>query len=68
MIPRDILFVSESGIRNAQDVEKLRQVGADAVLIGETLMRAENKERNPQNYEVLYDKNKILRSILYERC
>lgn len=43
MIPRDILFVSESGIRNAQDVEKLRQVGADAVLIGETLMRAENK-------------------------
>lgn len=43
MIPRDILFVSESGIRNAQDVEKLRQVGADAVLIGETLMRAKNK-------------------------
>lgn len=43
MIPREVLFVSESGIRSAQDVERLRKIGADAVLIGETLMRAENK-------------------------
>lgn len=42
-IPRDVLFVSESGIRSGKDVEKLRKAGADAVLIGETLMRAENK-------------------------
>lgn len=43
-IPDNILFVSESGISCAQDVERLRKIGANAVLIGETLMRAENKK------------------------
>lgn len=43
MIPREILFVSESGVRDAADVAKLREIGADAVLIGETLMRAPDK-------------------------
>ena len=43
MIPGDILFVSESGISTGHDVKKLREIGADAVLIGETLMRAEHK-------------------------
>lgn len=43
MIPRDIVFVSESGIKTAQDVALLRSAGADAVLVGETLMKAENK-------------------------
>lgn len=42
-IPKDVLFVSESGVNSAADVEKLREIGADAVLIGETLMRAEDK-------------------------
>lgn len=44
LVPRDILFVSESGVRTAQDVQKLREIGADAVLVGETLMRAEDKK------------------------
>lgn len=43
-IPRDVLFVSESGVRSAEDVAALRQIGADAVLIGETLMRAPDKK------------------------
>lgn len=43
LIPKDVLFVSESGVRCAQDVAKLREIGADAVLIGETLMRAADK-------------------------
>ncbi|MDD6734460.1 MAG: indole-3-glycerol phosphate synthase TrpC [Lachnospiraceae bacterium] len=43
-IPSDILFVSESGIRNEEDVKKVREMGADAVLIGETLMRAADKK------------------------
>ncbi|MDD6526648.1 MAG: indole-3-glycerol phosphate synthase TrpC [Oscillospiraceae bacterium] len=42
-IPRGVLFVSESGVKTAGDVAKLRQIGADAVLIGETLMRAADK-------------------------
>ena len=43
-IPKDILFVSESGVKSAEDVAKLREIGADAVLIGETLMRAKEKK------------------------
>lgn len=44
LIPPDALFVSESGVRSAEDVAKLREIGADAVLIGETLMRASDKK------------------------
>lgn len=43
MIPPEILFVSESGVSCAEDVAKLRDIGADAVLVGEALMRAEDK-------------------------
>ena len=43
MIPKDVVFVSESGVTCPKDVENLRQMGADAVLIGETLMRAADK-------------------------
>lgn len=44
MIPPEILFVSESGVGCAEDVSSLRGIGADAVLIGETLMRAADKK------------------------
>ncbi len=44
LIPKNILFVSESGVKTAEDIAILREIGADAVLIGETLMRAENKK------------------------
>lgn len=39
LIPRDIIFVAESGIKTYEDVARLREIGADAVLVGETLMR-----------------------------
>lgn len=44
LIPPEVLFVSESGVRNAEDVAALREIGTDAVLIGETLMRASDKK------------------------
>lgn len=44
MIPNEALFVSESGVTCAGDVAKLRHIGADAVLIGEALMRAPDKK------------------------
>ena len=44
LVPKDIIFVSESGVKSARDVQLLREIGADAVLIGETLMRASNKK------------------------
>lgn len=43
LIPPEILFVAESGIKTVADVQILREIGADAVLIGELLMRAENR-------------------------
>ena len=45
MIPSDVLFVSESGVKTAEDVAALQEAGADAVLIGETLMRAPDKAK-----------------------
>lgn len=44
MIPEDVIFISESGVKTAEDIANLREIGADAVLVGETLMRAEDKK------------------------
>ena len=44
MIPESVLFVSESGVKDARDVQAARDMGADAVLVGETLMRARDKK------------------------
>ena len=44
LVPENIIFVSESGVKNANDIELLRQAGANAVLIGETLMKAPDKQ------------------------
>lgn len=43
LVPEDIIFVSESGIKDSDDIKALKDSGVDAVLIGETLMRAEDK-------------------------
>ena len=45
MVPKEVSFVSESGIKTAEDIAKLLKNGTDAVLIGETLMRSENKKQ-----------------------
>lgn len=43
LVPADILFVAESGIKTSRDIQTLRDFGVDAVLIGETLMRSSDK-------------------------
>ena len=45
LVPRSILFVAESGIRTAEDIQVLREAGVDGVLIGETLMRSADKKK-----------------------
>jgi indole-3-glycerol phosphate synthase len=40
LIPSDRIVVSESGIKERGDIERLRQVDIDAVLVGEALMSA----------------------------
>lgn len=43
-VPEDILFVAESGISTREDVAELEKGNVNAVLIGETLMRSNNKK------------------------
>ena len=44
LIPENILFVSESGVSSAEDVNRIKAFGADAVLVGETMMRSDDKK------------------------
>ncbi|MDR0272813.1 MAG: indole-3-glycerol phosphate synthase TrpC [Clostridiales bacterium] len=44
LIPPDVIFVSESGITDATGVQKLREIGANAALIGESIMRSNDKK------------------------
>ena len=44
LVPENILFVSESGMKTRQDIARLEQNGTNAVLIGETLMRSVDKK------------------------
>lgn len=44
LVPRSVLFVAESGVRTAADIDRLRAGGVDAVLVGETLMRAPDRK------------------------
>jgi indole-3-glycerol phosphate synthase len=43
LIPNDVLFVSESGVKGPEDIKEIKDMGADAALVGETLMRAADK-------------------------
>lgn len=43
LVPENIIFVGESGISTAEDIKELKEAKVDAVLIGETLMRADDK-------------------------
>ena len=41
-IPADCVYVAESGVKTPEDMARLRKIGADAALIGEALMRADD--------------------------
>ena len=45
LVPEDVIFVAESGIKTREDIIAVEQEEVDAVLIGETLMRAEDKKK-----------------------
>jgi len=44
LVPEDIIYVAESGIQSREDILMLEKAGVDAVLIGEALMRSEDKQ------------------------
>ncbi|NLM51476.1 MAG: indole-3-glycerol phosphate synthase TrpC [Firmicutes bacterium] len=43
LVPEEVVYVAESGIKARQEVELLEQAGVDAVLIGEALMKSPDK-------------------------
>lgn len=45
LVPKEILFVGESGIKTSEDIDNLRNAGVNGVLIGETLMRSADKKQ-----------------------
>lgn len=55
LIPNDVLFVSESGIKNHDDIAVLQKNKTNAVLIGEAFMKAADKKRFLK--ELLYGKD-----------
>lgn len=40
VIPKEVALVAESGIRSPEDARRMREAGADAILVGEELMRS----------------------------
>ena len=40
IVPKEVVLVAESGIRGPEDARRMREAGADAVLVGELLMRS----------------------------
>ena len=53
MIPDSIIRVSESGIFNLEDASRARDCGADAILVGEALMRSDDTEALIQDFHSL---------------
>ncbi|HEY6115250.1 MAG TPA: indole-3-glycerol phosphate synthase TrpC [Candidatus Dormibacteraeota bacterium] len=41
-VPKEVVLVAESGIHGPEDARRMREAGADAVLVGELLMRADD--------------------------
>jgi indole-3-glycerol phosphate synthase len=50
-VPNEIVLVSESGIRTAEDLARIKACGVDAVLIGEALMRGQSALLEKRNGE-----------------
>lgn len=45
VIPSEVVFVSESGVKGREDIEAAEALGADGVLMGEVLMRSRDKKK-----------------------
>ena len=60
LAPEEVLFVSESGIGAAADVRALKKMGADAMLVGESLVKLPQKAREAKLKELVKaGKNKL---------
>ncbi|MDR1804378.1 MAG: indole-3-glycerol phosphate synthase TrpC [Treponema sp.] len=57
LIPAGIITVAESGVKSPDDVRALKDTGIDAVLIGESVMRAPDKKRFLADLKAAYDED-----------
>ena len=58
-LPDKVVKVSESGIGSREDMKMVRQYGADAVLIGETLMRSGDMEQELRRLQDVYKRQQF---------
>lgn len=56
-VPDNILFVSESGIKTPNQIKELREHNVNAVLIGETFMRSNNKKQELETLKGINNEN-----------
>ena len=59
LVPPDVTLVAESGIHTPVDVARLREIGADAMLVGESLVAAEDTESKVRELARPYTRVKI---------
>ena len=57
-VPDNVVVVSESGIRTRGDVERLGQAGVDAILVGETLLKAPDPARAARELSGVPNRNR----------
>lgn len=50
MIPPEIVVVGESGLKTAVDVQQMRKIGVDAILVGETLVRSKDVYQTARSF------------------
>lgn len=44
LVPENVIFIAESGMKTAEDIRELKEAGVNGVLIGETFMRCKDKK------------------------
>lgn len=54
-VPNDKIFVSESGINTEEDIKFLKQTKIDAILVGESFMKADNINEKAIRFKKTYD-------------
>ena len=50
MIPDDVVVVGESGLKTPADVKKMAEIGVDAILVGETLVKSKNVKQTAVSF------------------
>ncbi|NHZ72636.1 MAG: indole-3-glycerol phosphate synthase TrpC [Aquificales bacterium] len=50
MIPEDVVVVGESGLKTAVDIQQMRSIGVDAILVGETLVKSKDTYQTARTF------------------